>query len=81
MHSFEGLPELPPGRHDVVASESPPIACGDLEGEALSIKVCIALPVLAPVLRHRLPPSLGSLDGHSMHIASTRDVGDQTKLK
>ncbi|KAL2347830.1 hypothetical protein Fmac_001830 [Flemingia macrophylla] len=35
--------------HNVVASDSPSITCGDLKREALAIEVGIVLPILPPV--------------------------------
>ena len=39
----------------IVGDNRAAIAGGDFEGEALSIKVSVALPVLAPVPGHGLP--------------------------
>ncbi|RWW59243.1 hypothetical protein BHE74_00033834 [Ensete ventricosum] len=81
LPSLEGLPELPPGGRDVVAGDRPPVAGGHLEGEALPVEVGVALPVLAPVARHGLPPGLGPLDRHRMHVAGPADVGDQHQVE
>lgn len=81
MASLEGLAELPAGRHDIVAGESPSVAGGDLEGEALAVEVCIALPVLPPVLRHGLPPGLRPLHRHRMHVAGPTDIGDEHQVE
>lgn len=61
---FKSLAELPVGGHDVVAGDGLAVAGGDLEGEGLAVEVGIALPVLAPVPGHGLPPGLRALDRH-----------------
>lgn len=81
MASLKGLAELPPGRHDVVAGDGLPIAGGDLEGEALAVEVAIALPILAPVSRHGLPPGLRPFDGHRMHVSGPSNIGDENQVE
>ncbi|RRT42883.1 hypothetical protein B296_00044776 [Ensete ventricosum] len=81
LYSFEGLAELPIGGHDIVAGDGPAVAGGDLEGEALAIEICVALPVLAPVPGHDLPPGPGALDGDRTHVAGARHVGDQDQVE
>ncbi|RRT40098.1 hypothetical protein B296_00031995 [Ensete ventricosum] len=75
--SMEGLAELPPGRRHVVAGDRPAVAGRHLEREALPVQVRVALPVLAPVVRHPLPPCLRPLYRHSVHVAGRAHVGDQ----
>lgn len=53
----EGLSEGPVSRSDIVGDKCTAIASGDLEGEGLAVEVRVALPVLAPVAGHGLPPS------------------------
>ena len=48
----EGLPELPPGRHDVGDDDGAAIGGGDAEGERLAGEPCERLPVGALVLGH-----------------------------
>jgi len=43
------LSKLPITRHNVVASGNPAITCCDLERQALTVEVVIALPILPPV--------------------------------
>ncbi|RZS19264.1 hypothetical protein BHM03_00051642 [Ensete ventricosum] len=81
LYSFEGLAELPIGGHDIVAGDGPAVAGGDLEGEALAIEIRVALPVLAPVPGHDLPPGPGALDGDRTHVAGARHVGDQDQVE
>ncbi|CAL9044047.1 unnamed protein product [Musa banksii] len=75
--SLEGLAELPPGRCHVVAGDRPAVAGSHLEREALPVQVRVALPVLAPVARHPLPPCLRPLYRHRVHVAGRAHVGDQ----
>lgn len=77
LASCEGLPELPPGWYGIVACDGTAIAGGDLEREALAVKVRVALPVLAPVPRHCLPGSARSLDRNSIYVTGTGHIGDQ----
>ena len=53
--SSEGLSKGPASMDTIVGDNRAAIAGGDFEGEALSIKVGVALPVLAPVPGHGLP--------------------------
>lgn len=46
---FEGLTELPTSIRHVEACHSPTVTGGDLEGQALTVEVRVALPVLSPV--------------------------------
>lgn len=77
LTSLECLAELPSGRRNIVTRNGAAVACGDPEGEALSIEVRVALPVLAPIARHCLPPGLWSFDRDRMQITSTAYIGDQ----
>ncbi|URE17110.1 hypothetical protein MUK42_03921 [Musa troglodytarum] len=81
LAALEGLAELPAGGRDVEAGDGAAVAGGDAEGEALAVEVGVALPVLAPVAGHHLPPGLGALDGHGVHVAGARDVGDQHQVE
>jgi len=72
----EGLAEGPTGMGDVVRDDAAAVAGGDPEGERLAVEVGVALPVLAPVSRHGLPPSPGPFDGHAMHVPRSTHVGD-----
>ncbi|KAF7806205.1 agamous-like MADS-box protein AGL65 isoform X1 [Senna tora] len=45
----EGLAKGPASRHSIVRHQGAPIACGNLKGQALSIEVGVALPVLTPI--------------------------------
>lgn len=81
MASLEGLAELPPGGRDVVAGDGAAVAGGDLEGEALAVEVRVALPVLAPVLGHCLPPRARPLDRHRAHVPDPAHVRDQHQVE
>lgn len=43
----------------------------------MTVEVCIAMPVLAPVPSHLQPPRVGSLDLHGHHVSGAGDVGDE----
>ena len=75
------MSKLPISWNHVVASDSPSITGGDLEWETLSIEVVIALPVLAPVPWHGLPPCVRPLDGHWLNISCASNVGDQYQVE
>ncbi|KAB8084081.1 hypothetical protein EE612_006543, partial [Oryza sativa] len=81
LAALEGLAELPAGRHDVVAGDGAAVADGDLEGEALAVEVGVALPVLAPVAGHGLPPGAGPLDRHGLHVAWAGHVGHKNQVE
>lgn len=53
LFPFECLTELPARRSHIVRCEGSSVAGGHLERERLSSKVDAALPILAPVSRHR----------------------------
>jgi len=78
---FKCLTKCPVSRHNVVAGESSTITCGHLKREALTIQVRVALPILPPVSRHGLPPSLRPLDGHRMNITSSTDICHQNQVE
>ena len=71
---FKCLAEMPPGWDGVVAGDRPAVAGGHLEGQALAGEVRVALPVLAPVARHRLPPGFRPLDGDGVHVSGTAHI-------
>jgi hypothetical protein len=81
LAAFVGLAELPAGRRDVVAGDGAAVAGGDLEGEALAVEERVALPVLAPVAGHGLPPGAGALDGDGPHVADAGHVGHQHQVE
>ncbi|KAK3013294.1 hypothetical protein RJ639_008202 [Escallonia herrerae] len=70
-----GLTETPVARSNIVGDYSAPITCGDLEREGLTIEVCVALPVLAPIPGHGLPTRVRALDGDGRDITSTANIG------
>ena len=55
LGTSEGLAKGPATRGNIVRDNRAAVAGGDLEREALSIKVIVILPVLAPVPGHGLP--------------------------
>ena len=81
MRAFIGPTKLPIGRDEIIGRESATIAKGDLKGEALTVEVVVALPVLAPISRHRLPSSSRPLYRHSVDVASAAHVRDQNKVE
>ncbi|RWV92876.1 hypothetical protein GW17_00044707 [Ensete ventricosum] len=81
LATAEGLSEGPACRNHIVGDQRASVAGGDLEGEGLAIEVAVALPVLAPVPGHGLPPGPGPFDGHRVHISSSSNVGDQHQVE
>jgi len=83
VHLLPGksLAKLPVAGSDIVGSYSFPITGGDLEGEALPIKVTVALPILTPVPGHWLPASLGALDRNSLNVTCSTNVGDEDQIE
>ena len=72
----EGLAKGPASRCNIVREKGASITSGNLEGEALSIEVWVALPVLTPVPWHWLPIGSWAFDGNCVNITSTTNVGD-----
>lgn len=70
----EGLAKGPVWRSHIGWDNRAAIACCHLEREGLAIEVCIALPVLAPIARHRLPPSSRPFNGGCHYITSTTNI-------
>jgi len=81
LGALEGLAELPARRRDAVAGDGAAVAGGDLEGEALAVEERVALPVLAPVPGHGLPPGAGALDGDGLHVPGAGHVGHQHQVE
>ncbi|RWW00912.1 hypothetical protein GW17_00036090 [Ensete ventricosum] len=57
------LPEAPVRWRDVHRGDGEAVAGGDAEREGLAVEVVAALPVLAPVAAHRLPPEIKVVPG------------------
>ncbi|RWW54765.1 hypothetical protein BHE74_00038632 [Ensete ventricosum] len=81
LAAVEGLSEGPGCRSHVVGDDGAAVAGGDLEGEGLAVEEGVALPVLAPVPGHGLPPGPGPPDGHRIHVACSSDVGDEHQVE
>lgn len=73
----EGLAEGPTRGGHVVGDEGAAVASGDLEGEGLAVEVGVALPILPPVPRHRLPPGSRPFDRDRVDVAGASDIGDE----
>ena len=73
----EGLPELPPGRHDVGDDDGAAVGGGDAEGERLAGEPRERLPVGAPVPGHGHPVRGAPLHPHRLHRPAAGDVGDE----
>lgn len=70
-----GLAKPPIRRSYIVGDNGAAITCCDLEREGLSVKVRVALPVLAPIAGQGLPVSFWTFDGDRDNITSTTDIG------
>nr|ACL53845.1 unknown [Zea mays] len=81
LAALEGLAELPASGDGAVAGDGAAVAGGDLERERLPVQVRVALPVLAPVPGHGLPPRAGAPDGDGAHVAGARHVGHQHQVE
>ncbi|KAG6497462.1 hypothetical protein ZIOFF_045362 [Zingiber officinale] len=78
---LEGLAELPPGGDDVPGGHAPTVADRHLERKALPVQVRIALPVLPPIPRHRLPSTPRTLDRHRPNVAGAAHVAHQHQVE
>lgn len=81
LATSESLAKGPGGGSHIVGDNAAAVACGDLEGESLAVEVAVALPVLPPVPRHRLPRRPGPLDRHGAHVPGPGDVGDEDQVE
>jgi hypothetical protein len=78
----EGLAEGPAAGGSVGGDHGAAVAGGDAEGEGLAVEERVALPVLAPVAGHGLPPrGAVTLHGHRVHVAGAAHVGDQHQVE
>lgn len=76
-----GVAELPSRRRDIVGGLDLAVAGLHPEGEALTSKVRVALPVHAPVPAHGHPLRVGPLDPGGGDDAAPSHVGDQHQLE
>lgn len=81
LFAAESLPEAPIRRGYVVGSDGLAVACSHLKRQVLPIKQGIALPILAPISRHRLPPCARSLHGDRVHIADASHIGNEHQVE
>lgn len=82
MRPFKSLTELPIRRGDVVARHRPPVAGGDLKRETLAVEDGVALPILPPISRHRLPSGgPGALHGDGADVTRPADVTDEDQIE
>lgn len=81
LASFKGLSELPTGGYDVVPGDGFSIAGRNTEREALAVEVRIALPILAPIPWHSLPPYFWALYGHCMDIPCPSYICNQNQVE
>lgn len=72
----ESLAKGPASGDNIVGEESASVAGGYLKGEALAVKIWVALPVLAPVPGHGLPIGARAFDGNCVDIPRSPNVGD-----
>ena len=82
LGAAEGLAEGPAAGGGVVGDHGAAVAGGDAERERLPVQERVALPVLAPVARQRLPPRGAlALHGHRVHVAGAAHVGHQHQVE
>jgi len=74
LPSSVGLSKGPTWWCSIVWEHTATITSGDQKGKTLSIKVGVALPVLAPIPWHGLPSGSWTFYGHRMHITSTSNI-------
>lgn len=75
------LSKLPIRRGNIVTSDCPSIARGDTDGQALTVEVGVALPVLTPVYSHSLPAGPRTLDRHRLDVSGPTNVGDEHQVE
>lgn len=83
MHLLPGkcLAKLPVAGSGIVGSNGFPITGGNLKRKALPIEITVALPILAPVPRHWLPASFGTLNRNSLNIPCSTNVSDENQIE
>lgn len=81
LGSGVGLTKRPIGRCDVGGNDGSAVAGGDPEGEGLAVEEGVALPILPPIPRHRLPPRPRPLNLDGVNFAGAADVGDEYEVK
>lgn len=77
----KSLAILPVAGSGIVGGNGLAITGGDFEGEALPIKITVALPILAPVPGHWLPASLGAFDRNSLDVPCSANVCDEDQIE
>lgn len=77
----EGLAKLPIRRYNVPGGGGAPVTGCDPEGEWLTNKNSVWLPILTPVTAHTHPPSLRPFHARPHHVPCTRHVGDQNQVE
>jgi hypothetical protein len=77
----EGLAEGPATGSGVVGDDRAAVARAYAEGEGLAVQERVALPVLAPVARHGLPPGALAFDSHRVDVAGAAYVGDEDEVE
>ncbi|ONK67945.1 uncharacterized protein A4U43_C05F5490 [Asparagus officinalis] len=81
LPAFKRLAELPSSGDGTVADDGASVTGGHAEGEALAGEVRVALPVLAPVPGHRLPPGFRPLDRDGVHVSGAAHVADEHEVE
>lgn len=82
LFAGEGLTKTPIRRSHIVRDNRASIACFDIEREGLTIKVRVALPILAPVARQLLPVvTPRAFDRHRNNITSTANISYQHQVE
>lgn len=76
-----GLTKRPARRCSIIGHHTAAITSGDLEREALSIKVAVALPVLSPIPWHWLPLSSWTLYIYCMYISGSSNISNKDKVE
>lgn len=75
------LTKGPPRRSNIVRNDRSAVTRRHSKRQRLSIQISIALPILPPVPRHRLPPRPRPFHRHRMHVSGATDVRYQNQVE
>jgi hypothetical protein len=81
VFAFKGLPKLPIRGDNAPRGGGSPVAGCDPEWERLPDQHGVALPVLAPIVRHCHPVCVWPLHAGTHYVPRTRHIGHQNQVE